>query len=95
MAKFGREFTSRVFITASTGIAATHIGGITLHAAMGCGVPQSQKDFERMWNVRINSCSRISLLRYLAFLAAVRPTAPSPFPAGPSALGSRFFSALS
>ena len=43
-----REFDARVAVTASTGIAATHVAGTTLHAALGVGVPASYGDFWRM-----------------------------------------------
>lgn len=35
-------------LTAATGIAATHIQGTTLHAAMGCGAASTYKDFGMM-----------------------------------------------
>ena len=43
--KYGKE---RVGVAASTGIAATHILGTTIHALSGCGLVQKVKDFERM-----------------------------------------------
>lgn len=43
------EFCRKVAVTAATGIAATHIGGTTLHSAMGCGVTNSYPDFGRMF----------------------------------------------
>ena len=36
-------------VTAPTGIAATHIGGTTLHSATGVGVPVYTDDFKRCW----------------------------------------------
>lgn len=36
-------------ITAATGIAATHIGGTTLHAQAGCGIINMWNDFGKMW----------------------------------------------
>ena len=39
-------FAKAVAITAPTGIAATHIGGTTIHSAVGVGVPTLQEDFE-------------------------------------------------
>lgn len=43
--KYGKE---RVGVAASTGIAATHILGTTIHALSGCGLVQKVKDFDRM-----------------------------------------------
>ncbi|KAK3272869.1 hypothetical protein CYMTET_18856 [Cymbomonas tetramitiformis] len=40
----------RVAVTAPTGIAAEAVGGTTIHAFAGCGVPQKWKDFGRMWD---------------------------------------------
>jgi ATP-dependent DNA helicase PIF1 len=44
-AVFSDTFSKAVAITAPTGIAATHIGGTTLHSAMGVGVPLVHEDF--------------------------------------------------
>lgn len=44
---FADRFSSAVAITAPTGIAATHIGGTTLHSASSVGVPTFHADFER------------------------------------------------
>ena len=42
-------FRRRVAICASTGIAATHIEGTTIHSRTGCGVCEYDIDFMRMW----------------------------------------------
>ena len=44
---FAQHWSRAVAITAPTGIAATHIGGTTIHAAFGVGVPLHVSDFER------------------------------------------------
>jgi len=44
---FADRFSRAVAITAPTGIAATHIGGTTIHSATGVGVPTFHADFER------------------------------------------------
>ena len=46
---YGQDFNACVAVTAATGIAATHISGTTLHSQTGCGVPQTNEDFDRMW----------------------------------------------
>ncbi|GFR48015.1 hypothetical protein Agub_g9844, partial [Astrephomene gubernaculifera] len=46
--RYEEEFGRRVAVCASTGIAATHIGGTTLHSALGCGVPTEYRDFDKM-----------------------------------------------
>ena len=46
---YKEDFTSAVGITAATGIAATHIGGTTLHAQAGCGIINMWNDFGKMW----------------------------------------------
>jgi len=49
-AKYGEaEFKERVAVTATTGIAATHIGGQTLNAALGVGALNSYRDFRGMF----------------------------------------------
>ncbi len=70
--KYGREFKHRVAVTATTGIAATHVDGTTLNAALGIGAPSSYRDFRvmrrpenakriRRWSVLvIDECSMLS-----------------------------------
>ncbi|GIL54297.1 hypothetical protein Vafri_9869 [Volvox africanus] len=47
--RYGTDFSQRVAVCASTGIAATHIGGTTLHSALGCTAPTEYKDFNYMF----------------------------------------------
>lgn len=46
---YGSSFSSRVAVTAATGIAAVALHGSTLHSAMGCGAPRTADDFLAMW----------------------------------------------
>lgn len=46
---YGDEFNACVAVTAATGIAATALGGSTLHSAMGCGALRTFDDFRVMW----------------------------------------------
>jgi ATP-dependent DNA helicase PIF1 len=46
--RFGAaDFADRVAVTATTGIAATHLSGTTLNSALGVGAPARQGDFAR------------------------------------------------
>ncbi|GAX73971.1 hypothetical protein CEUSTIGMA_g1421.t1 [Chlamydomonas eustigma] len=47
--KYGRDFISKVALAAPTGIAATHIQGTTLNAALGLGICNYYKDFGSMF----------------------------------------------
>ena len=68
--KYGANFHKYVCVTASTGIAATHIGGCTLHAAAGVGVPMVRGDALlgmfttplRSCTVLIDACASVCLL---------------------------------
>jgi len=48
-AHYGTDYGKKVCVTASTGIASTHIDGTTLHTATGVGVPRSWDNFGRMF----------------------------------------------
>ena len=56
-----QHFLKRVFggleskfaITASTGIAATHLHGCTIHSAAGIGVPMYVSDFRKAWGQKV------------------------------------------
>eukprot|EP00912_Choanoflagellata_sp_UC4_P002357 UC4_evm2s1483 len=45
------KFT-RTAITAPTGIAASHINGVTIHSATGVGIAEFKTDFRNIWNNR-------------------------------------------
>ena len=47
--KYGDDFGRCVGVTAMTGMAATHIDGTTVNAALGLGVPRRYKDFRSMF----------------------------------------------
>ena len=57
---FANNYSRAVAITAPTGIAATHIGGTTIHSATGVGVPSHHSDFER--RMRGGNASRAKAL---------------------------------
>jgi sigma54-dependent transcription regulator len=46
------EFRRRVAVTATTGCAATLLGGQTLNSALGIGAPSTYKDFRKMQEPR-------------------------------------------
>lgn len=64
--KHGTAFSSKVAVTAATGIAATHIGGVTLHSFAGCGVPQTVRDFDKMWGTEPRKRWRFVVAPYLS-----------------------------
>ena len=45
-------FREKVAVTATTGVAATNVGGQTLNSALGLGAPQTRKDFRNMLHPR-------------------------------------------
>lgn len=45
---FDTSFPTKVALAASTGIAASHLGGTSIHSAAGIGVPKYNTDFHRM-----------------------------------------------
>ena len=47
--QYGDQFDKRVAVTASTGIAASHIGGTTINLAAGVGLPKKHGDFARIF----------------------------------------------
>ena len=46
--RHGDDFRRRVAVTATTGVAATHIGGQTLNSALGLGAPSLVGDFRSL-----------------------------------------------
>eukprot|EP00873_Tetraselmis_striata_P018943 jgi/Tetstr1/439207/TSEL_027650.t1 len=49
--RYGRH-SGLLAVTAATGIAATHVGGTTLHSFAGCGIPVRVQDFGKMFEER-------------------------------------------
>lgn len=56
-AKYGQAFAKSVAVTAMTGVAATHVGGVTLNSALGLQAPAKYRDFLSM--LRKNNAARI------------------------------------
>ena len=93
--KHGEDFGDVVAVTATTGIAATHIiGGITLNAALGVGAPNVYRDFHAMhrpqnrprirrWHTLIiDECSMLSAEFFEEMMAALCNVRDSTLPAG-------------
>jgi ATP-dependent DNA helicase PIF1 len=90
----GDAFNERVAVTATTGIAATHIGGITINAALGIGAPSAYRDFRSMhradnkarirrWRVLvIEECSMLSAEFFEEVECLLREVRDSALPAG-------------
>jgi ATP-dependent DNA helicase PIF1 len=57
------EFRSKVGIAATTGIAATHIGGQTINSVLGLGAPNRLSDFRKM--LTLKNKARLRLLEVL------------------------------
>ncbi len=47
--RYGTAFSAKVAVTATTGIAATHVQGTTINAALGIGAPSMAHDFAKMF----------------------------------------------
>lgn len=93
--KHGEAFNDLVAVTATTGIAATHIfGGITLNAALGVGAPNTYRDFRTMhrpqnrlrirrWRTLIiDECSMLSAEFFQEMEASLCEVRDSTLPAG-------------
>ncbi|KAK9836342.1 hypothetical protein WJX81_007050 [Elliptochloris bilobata] len=59
---YGEDFAESVAVTAATGIAATHIGGTTLHSQCGCGIPRTYDDFGKMWRTATPQWRKLKVL---------------------------------
>lgn len=99
-ARYGARFGELVAVTATTGIAATHIGGTTLNSALGIGAPNYMRDFAvmmradnrariRKWKLLIiDECSMMSaefLEEMEATLCRVRATGAAGAAGAPAA----------
>lgn len=92
--KYGTQFNKRVAVTATTGIAATHIGGTTLHSALGLRGCSRRSDFRAMrwadtrlrtrgWHVLvIDECSMLSAEFFEEMESMLREVRDSGLPAG-------------
>jgi ATP-dependent DNA helicase PIF1 len=93
--KHGDNFGELVAITATTGIAATHIaGGTTLNAALGVGAPNLYRDFRAMHRIQnrsrirrwktliIDECSMLSAEFFEEMEASLCEVRDSTLPAG-------------
>lgn len=89
------KFHEKVCVTATTGIAATHIGGQTLNAALGLGIVDKRQDFYkvsryahvrkriRAWDVLIvDECSMMSAEFFMLMEDMLRGIRGNNLPAG-------------
>jgi DNA replication protein DnaC len=69
--KYGREFSKKVAVAAMTGLAASHINGVTLYAALGIGIAKrvgdvgngmhrKAKDVNQLDVLIVDECSMLS-----------------------------------
>jgi ATP-dependent DNA helicase PIF1 len=92
--KYGNAFGEKVAVVATTGIAATHISGTTINAALGIGAPSLYRDFRlmhrndnknriRRWEVMvIDECSMLSAEFFQEVECMLREVRDSGLPAG-------------
>lgn len=92
--KYGDAFDAKVAVTATTGIAATHVGGVTLNSSLGIGAPSLYRDFRTMlqlqhrgrvrrWAVLIvDECSMLSAEFFEELECILRDVRDNGFPAG-------------
>ena len=92
--KYSEAFGEKVAVVATTGIAATHVGGITINAALGIGAPSLYRDFRTMhrtdnstrirrWKVLvIDECSMMSAEFFEEVEFMLREVRDSALPAG-------------
>jgi len=92
--KYGGGFRRAVAVTATTGVAATHIGGQTLNSALGFGAVSRVRDFETMTTANsrrrlrelrvllIDECSMLSAEMLDEIEAKLREAREDPRPAG-------------
>ena len=93
--KHGNDFAKKVAVAATTGIAASHIDGVTLNSALGIGLPRLAKHFhERMGGIRkkkelielevlvVDEVSMLSAEMFWSFERELRVVRKNRLPAG-------------